>query len=491
MMMSERKRLHPASIIDTVFMNLKGIALPAIVFLFFGSRGDGFFGFLYFGAILVLLTAYIGYGVAVWYRFYYWIEDSELRIESGVFIKNRRFIPRERIQTIDTSEGIIQRIFGLVKVQVETAGGGAEAEAVLTAVTKEEAQNLRGALLYKERPLQEGEEHDLGNLEEDAFPKEDIKKPTYKVSWSTLFLVGTTSGGIGVVLSAVIAFASQFDQFIPYDDIVDRFDLVLQTSVYFIASVVFLILLVSWLISIAMTMFKYGNFTVVKQGDELLISRGIIEKKQLTIPLSRIQAVRVSQNIIRQPFGLATVFVESAGSAGDKEAGFSTLLFPLVKLKEVEALVQEFTPAYQLQAETHGLPKRALPRFIIKLVVPAIIIASAVAYLFQPYGFIAYILVLFAASLAYGQFTAGGWNVQGNQLQLSYRTVSKTIVMVHKKRVQSFEWKESKFQSRKELQTINAAIKTSIGFKNFRVVDVEKEDGSAIFDWYTYEEKQG
>lgn len=60
----------------------------------------------------------------------------------------------ERIQTIDSSEGIIQRIFGLVKVQVETAGGTTEAEAIFTAVTKEEAGLLKEELLTKRKTVE-------------------------------------------------------------------------------------------------------------------------------------------------------------------------------------------------------------------------------------------------------------------------------------------------------------------------------------------------
>ncbi|MBM7621675.1 putative membrane protein [Bacillus tianshenii] len=489
-MMSEKRRMHPAAIAVSVLKRMKSIVLPFLFLVFLAVKDGETLGLLIFGAgLVVVFAATTGWGVAEWYRFYYWVEDGELRIENGVFVRQRRYIPQERIQTIDTSEGIIQRMFGLVKVQVETAGGGTEAEAVLSAVTKEEAERLRDVLL-KKGP---GESVvDVMDGDPGALLKErEISKPTYTISWRSLFLVGTTSGGIGVVLSAVVAFISQLDQFVSYEDVVDRFDLVVQTSVYFIASVAFFVLFLAWMISIAMTMIKYGNFTVVKQGDELLISRGIIEKRQLTIPLGRIQAIRISQNLLRQPFGLATVYVESAGGAGGKESDFATILFPLVNVKEVSGLLQEFTPEYIMQKHIQPLPKRSLPRYLIRLVLPALLVSSVVSYFFQPYGFFSFILVGLAGALGYGQYKAGGWNVRGSQLQLSYRLVNKNIVLVHRKRVQAFEWKESEFQKRRQLQTINASIKSSVTSKSFRVVDVEKDDSVKIFDWYTYEKKQG
>ncbi len=63
------------------------------------------------------------FNVLAWRRFTYRMEDDEFRVESGVITKKKKYISLERIQTVNTSEGIFQRIFGLVRVQIETAGG--------------------------------------------------------------------------------------------------------------------------------------------------------------------------------------------------------------------------------------------------------------------------------------------------------------------------------------------------------------------------------
>lgn len=76
-----------------------------------------------------------------WLRFTYRIEDGEFRIESGVFVRKKRYIKLGRIHSIDISEGIIQRIFRLVKVNIETAGG-TQADAVLSAISKRDAERI-------------------------------------------------------------------------------------------------------------------------------------------------------------------------------------------------------------------------------------------------------------------------------------------------------------------------------------------------------------
>lgn len=50
----------------------------------------------------------------------------------------------------------------------------------------------------------------------------------------------------------------------------------------------------------------------------MVIERGLIEKRQLTLAYRRITAVRIIKSIIRQPFGFVSVYVESAGEARTK-----------------------------------------------------------------------------------------------------------------------------------------------------------------------------
>src|SRR5690606_41338100 len=48
---------------------------------------------------------------------------SGLHIEYGLFVRKQRFVPFERIQSIHMTEGILHRLFGVVKLEIETAGG--------------------------------------------------------------------------------------------------------------------------------------------------------------------------------------------------------------------------------------------------------------------------------------------------------------------------------------------------------------------------------
>jgi len=54
----------------------------------------------------------------------YWIEDSTLRVEEGVYFLRRKAIPLERITDIALVQGPLTRYFGLWLLQIQTSGMG-------------------------------------------------------------------------------------------------------------------------------------------------------------------------------------------------------------------------------------------------------------------------------------------------------------------------------------------------------------------------------
>ncbi len=68
------------------------------------------------------------------------------------------------------------------------------------------------------------------------------------------------------------------------------------------------------LATLVFTFLEYYFFRFQIAGEELIIRRGFFSRKHLIIPLTRIQAVNISQSWIHQLLGLAKVEFDSAGS---------------------------------------------------------------------------------------------------------------------------------------------------------------------------------
>ncbi len=453
------------------------------IFLFFVGPGDSdvYDKYYLLGASVVIILLLV-FGILHWYKYTYRIENGELRIEYGVLIRKKRYIPIERIQTIDVSAGIIQRIFGLVKLQVETAGGGMQAEAVLSAIKEEEASQLREILSGSKNKQQQEE------IETEQ------TRPTYQITSKELLVLASTSGGIGIVISGVLAFLSQFAEYLPFEKLYDTVEKYVSLSVLvYIAVLVAVFLLIAWFVGILIMTLRYANFTVVKREDELIISRGLIEKRQSTIPLSRIQAIRIGENLIRQPLGFATVYIESAGGSLDKGEDFSTVLFPLVKKAVINNLLQHFVPDYQMQEIENYVPTKAKWRYMIRGMLPYLALVPGIvmlSYVFSSWGYLGLLLLPLGLYFGYSRYKVAGWRIEDNQLTLQFRFFSKITVLQHKKRIQSLDMKQSAFQRKAELRSVQTFIKSTIGGKNFQVKDLNDADCWKIWEWYRKRKNQ-
>lgn len=479
--MSERKRLHPISAVANCLKQIKEMILPFILLFVAGRTGDGqpYWWFIVAAAAIFFPLVI---GILSWFRFTYRIEEGELRIESGIFVKKKRYIPFERIQSLDFSEGILQRLFGLVKVKVETAGSGslAEAEAVLTAITKEEAKVIQDTLSL----IKSGQTTVGIDEEEETIP---VKKQEnlYRITPSQLVLLATTSGGVGVILSAIVAFIFQFDELIPYKKVYSEFQHFIANGIVFVSLIALLVFFIAWILAFINTLLKFADFTVQKTESDLIISRGLLEKRQITIPINRIQGVRISENLIRQPLGLATVYVESAGGSLDKESQSTIMVLPIVKKREISQLLHAILHDYDLNPKIIPVPKRAWRRYMFRgLFFPLLIILAAVIFL-RPWGYLSFLLIPLAAFWSHLKYRDAGWCVEGLQLTLRYRGIIRNTVMLKKNKIQALSIERNYFQTKRGLATVEATIISGIGGSGGTVNDVEAKDGRKIYQWYS------
>ncbi|WP_180954591.1 PH domain-containing protein [Bacillus sp. V5-8f] len=485
--MSNPKRVHPVAAVSSGIRMLREAFFPLIILLIFGGGESGPWAVFELIAVPVIIVLLIGYGILDWLRFTYWIEGGELRIESGVFVRKKRYIRFERIHSLDTSEGILQRLFGLVKLKIETAGSsGEQAEATLTAITKNEADRITTIFNDVKRS---GKVHSTVDLETESAEapngrQEQEDKRVFQQSFKELFIMALTSGGVGVVFSGALALFGQFEELIPYNRLFKGVEQFINGSVVFIFIIVLFVLLFAYMVATAGILFKYAYFMVKKSEEKIIISRGLFEKRQLTIPLEKIQALRITENIIRQPLGYASVYVEYAGgSILDKESS-QIMLFPLIKKERIQVLTEQFIPEYQIDVKINPIPQRAFRRYLYRVLMIVVPIAAVLSFFFRPMGSLSLLLLPVGAIWAYLCYRAAGWNITGNQLQLRSRYFSKQTMIFQKKRIQALYSDVSQFQKRIKLGSISAVVASGAGPRSGKVIDLEESDSEKIREWF-------
>lgn len=470
--MSDFERQHPVAAVSKAFSLIRGNLLTILIFLFVGARSESF-PFLWwigggFGFLLVM-------GFLNWLRFLYKIEDGMLHIKSGIFVRKNIYLTKDRIQVIDVSSGIIQRSFGLVRLDIQTAGSSSR-QAALEAITREKAYEINWIL----REQSEQTTEDLLSSDSTSDIVDDSRM--IKVPNKELLIAASTSGSFGIALSIIATVFSQLEPLISESELFEYFFGLLpsQTDTILILTVIAIFVLFAWLISFFSTLLTYGNFQLIIKKKEIVISRGIFEKKRITIPYNRIQAIHVTEGIIRQPLGYASIHLESAGYGDDKGTG-SIVLFPLIKHENILVLLEEIIPDYEKKLEGLKPPSRSLRRYLLRSALPVTVISSFL-YWFMQLNIFIWIFPL--ASVWWGWLkyrdAAIGWG--DDILLMRSRRLSKSTAYIKKKRVQDATVSQSPFQKWRNLCSVQIFVASGDQGKTFTVRDIELNDGMKLLN---------
>jgi putative membrane protein len=284
-----------------------GSLLVAAAFVVFsgGSMLEGIAGSLTIVALLgVGVLALVAYQVAYYQRYEYELTADTFDIHSGVFARRDREIPLRRIQNVDISRNVVQRVLGIAVVDLETAGGSAT-EASLRFVAFEEAKRLQREVPRMKR-----------GAASDAEAEPEPTTELFALSDRELALVGLLSfdvrvpGVLALVLSGSVPVVSP---------LLPRGGAFPTAGV--IAVLVVGIVLFSWAAGAAAAVVNYYGFHLVRTGDELQYERGLLQRYDGSIPFDKLQTLTVEDTPLKRYFGYATLLIETAGYAPGQSSG--------------------------------------------------------------------------------------------------------------------------------------------------------------------------
>jgi len=473
--MSEFRRQHWAAAVDKLFGAIKQNFITFLIIAFVGTRqSDGGY-FMYVLYATIALTFFSGIGS--WYRFRFRVFEGELQIKKGIFVRKNIFMSRERIQVIDLTEGLVQRIFGLVKVEVKTAGGGTES-ATINAITFEEAEELKRAL-RTDKTVIEGEavsDSDEAYVEEDEFIDE------WKISTKELVMAAFTSGNFGLIASILGALSGQMDAVINDQSIeYVKNSLPGLNNVTLIITVVIAILVISWTFSFLGVIFSYSDFSVKKTEKELLIRSGLIERKHITIPFDRIQAVRFIEGVLRQPLGCGMLYVESAGFEQNVKER-SIVLVPFISKAKMQDFFDRFLTDFHIPELDVTPPKKSFFRYLRR---PnyLLLIAAPIAWYFWELGWLLFLLMIPATILGFLRYNDAGLHFDSKMIAMQFRNFNRKTAFIRRKRVQVIEESTNPFQARKNLSSLTVTAASGAKGIGFSINDLRSDDVSRIREW--------
>jgi putative membrane protein len=112
----------------------------------------GGLGLLFVLAPLVLVTVVVVVIVVaiVYYKRFLWeMTETDIHVYSGIIFKKQVHIPFARVQSIDFSAQLLERIIGIVKLKIETAGGASNKAVIIPALKLAEAEAFRAEVFAR------------------------------------------------------------------------------------------------------------------------------------------------------------------------------------------------------------------------------------------------------------------------------------------------------------------------------------------------------
>lgn len=103
--------------------NLFYFIIPAGYALFFGLEGHHFWMVVSLTTLFLLIwiLSIVWMPYLTWKNWRYAVDEKEIDLKRGVFIKTRTLIPLSRVQHVDTRQGPLLRWYGLSSVTISTA----------------------------------------------------------------------------------------------------------------------------------------------------------------------------------------------------------------------------------------------------------------------------------------------------------------------------------------------------------------------------------
>ncbi len=260
------------------------------------------------GLVLLLLLIH---SILFYLNFYFYVEENQFILKKGYLRKKVLSIPLERIQSVSTKQNILQQLLNVYSLEVDTAGSAGK-ELKIYSLSGAYADHLTQFLQsHKENKIE-----DKSELNSNIIGEEEI----LKLSPSDLLRIGISQNHLRTGL-IIVAFGSQIvgqiqdlfkNQTDAYSD--SAKSIMSNSGIFFYTGLALFFLVVSILATLLVTVIKYYDFKLVKHQKSYRITAGLINKRKVLLPFSKVQQLNWETGPIKKLFGIFKISFKQAVS---------------------------------------------------------------------------------------------------------------------------------------------------------------------------------
>lgn len=348
--LAEKARQSPVGVAVLFANNLRRAIniLLTFVVLTFGSDFT-FWGLQLWELATLLGVFFFFYSFAEWRNFFFYVEQDQFIIEKGIFSRERLNIPFDRIQTVHLTQNVVQRLFGVSGISIDTAGS-AQKEMEIAALSGSYARALRH-YLQQRKAMMTPEEVTQAETADTA--DASLQEPLLRLSPRQLVKVGLTENHLrsGFLLFAVVnGYLWQYEEFLlaPFEDFIEQ-----QTNAWLtqglllvpIGFVVFIVVAV--LFSLVQTVLRYYDLRFYLRRDALSLTNGLLHRNEYNIPVHKIQYLKWQDNPLQRLLRFRTLAIKQASSDADSGVRGSVRVPGLSGRSLLRLLQHYYPPAFR------------------------------------------------------------------------------------------------------------------------------------------------
>ncbi len=443
-------RFHPLTVLFALAGELRNFLMP-IVFATFTARSRG--GDIENWLVIFMIPAFAMAAARYWVSTYRY-DETELVVRTGILFKNERHVPYARIQSVDARQNVFHRLFGVVEVQVRTGTGG-EAEATLSVLPLSALEQMRQRVFEGKRTAAAAAGADVEDGAAPAVPP--LGEPgivTLSLSVGDTALSGLLDNRGWVVIGAASGLLWETGIFEGLEESLP------QTSWTIVAAVAAGLFIVSPVLSVLWAIVRLYGFRLTRRSGELLTEYGALTRVTGTVPLRRIQAVKIVQTPGHQLTGRAAVRVETAGgtAAEGGRVAEREWVAPIIRSSAVPDFISTLLPGVDLGSLDWQRPDVAagVRRMRLAAIWSLVMALLGLRWIEWVWALPASALLIGLALLAARQYVRSlGWVRTDDYICFRRGWLWKTIAIVPVAKVQAVELQESPFDRRWAMASVS------------------------------------
>ena len=364
------RRLHPSSLLFDAGRRFASLVFWAVAVLFFAAKSEeGWY-------LLFLLPPFVE-ALIRFVSFRYNFASGELVVREGLLIRSVRHVPYARIQNIDTVQGPVHRLIGVVEVRLETAAGS-EPEAVFRVITLAQLAELRERVFGP---------REAARSADDAFTRaeEGGAVPFFRMGTGDVVLFGLLAQRGLVFLGGAFVLLREFADLEGFQERLRPGLAQASEEAAGLGPWVWGVLLLGAFLllqagSVLWAYLTLHGFRIERRGEDLRTTCGLLTRQTASLPRGRIQFLEVRQGLLQRLAGRLAVRAVSAGGDSTAESQVTRKwLVPLCRRSELGAILSEVQPeALFAEAAWQGVDPRAARRIGLRL---SFVLALAVGLL--------------------------------------------------------------------------------------------------------------